>query len=214
MLCRLRWRLRICKQCWRTCAAKVRSQGRLLSASAGTRKTLRDASAQVAGARWMSCIPLLYLEDAALDLVQSNTLCCSWCSSLHCDWLCHGSESHMHDMSSDSRCCVHMRRCCMELQGATVAAALLGARGGECAGYPRLTGSAVVNLGVIGRGSKRINVQPVAAGTAHTGTETTCEQRLAQDSKFLPTMLFQCVGVIRRPVVSICCLTSRCCHGP
>ena len=37
----------------------------------------------------------------------------------------------------------------------------------------------MVNLGVIGRGSKRINVQPVTVGTAHTGTGATGEQLIS-----------------------------------
>ena len=55
-----------------------------------------------------------------------------------------------------------------------------GSAGQSSSGPPAgPTASAVVNLGVIGRGSKRINVQPVAAGTSHAGTEATGEQSIS-----------------------------------
>lgn len=74
----------------------------------------------------------------------------------------------------------------------------------------------MVNLGVIGRGSKRINVQPVAAGTAHTGTEATGEQLISGAGHQLPAI--HVISVCRRDLapccIAICRLTSRCCHGP
>lgn len=118
-------------------AAKVEDLEAAVREKEATRKTLRDAFAQVAGARWMSCISLLYLEDAALRLraEQQSLLLLVLISALRLalSWL-----RIMHARCClDSRCCVHMRRCCMGLQGATAAAAHLGARGSHPAGHLR-----------------------------------------------------------------------------
>ena len=118
-------------------AAKVEDLEAAVREKEATRKTLRDAFAQVAGARSMSCIPLLYLEDAALRLraEQHSLLLLVLISALRLalSWL-----RIMHARGClDSRCCVHMRRCCMGLQGATAAAALLGTQGSHPAGHPR-----------------------------------------------------------------------------
>ena len=77
-------------------AAKVEDLEAAVREKEATRNTLRDAFAQVAGAHCKSYIPVLYHQDASLAYVQNSILCCSWCSSLHCDWLWHGSESYMH----------------------------------------------------------------------------------------------------------------------